>query len=62
MTRRIVTTGRDWSVSAPPMPPARRAYIHGPLQPMAEDTPASLSRWAIAGIIGGAVMLIAVFG
>lgn len=38
------------------------AHIHGPVQPMAEDTPASLARWTVAGIIGGAVMLIAMFG
>ena len=61
MTRRIITQGRDWSAPAPSMPPARRQHVHGALQPMAEDTPASLARWLAAGIIGGAVMLIVMF-
>lgn len=61
MTRRIITQGRDWSVAEKPMPPARRYHVHGALQPMEQDTPASLARWTVAGIIGGAVMLIAMF-
>lgn len=61
MTRRVTLQGRDWATPAPSMPTARRMHIHGPIQPMSDDTPASLSRWFLVGIAGGAVLLVAMF-
>lgn len=39
MTRRVTMQGRDWATPSTAMPPARRAHVHGPLQPMVQDRP-----------------------